>query len=231
MKAVIFAAGRGTRMQSLTESTPKPLIKVGGTAILERTIRELPPVITDVYIVVGYLKDRIRSASLDQKYRGNIHLIEQAELNGTFDALKSAEKELGEGPFLVLNGDDLYRRQDLMRLAEAGPTCMLAKRIPSPNPCSHLALDGSGKLKGIIPNDDLPSDGSLSETLTYTGACVLDERIFSLSPAALSNGELSLPHTISKHLNSIPVQVIEAEYWLPVGTPDELRHAEQMLKA
>jgi len=231
MKAVIFAAGRGTRMQALTDSTPKPLIKVGGTAILERTIRELPPVITDVYIVVGYLKDRIRSASLDQKYRGNIHLIDQGELDGTFDALKTAEDALGDEPFMVLNGDDLYRRQDLMRLSGSKPMCMLAKRIARPNRCSHLELDDGRRLTGIIPNADLPPAGVLPKTLTYTGACLLDGRVFSMKPERIESGELSLPHTIGKHLNSIPVQVLEAEYWLPVGTPDELRHAEQMLKA
>lgn len=216
-------------MQALTDSTPKPLIKVGGTAILERTIRELPSSVTDVYIVVGYLKDRIRSASLDQKYRGNIHLIDQGELNGTFDALKSAEEALGDEPFLVLNGDDLYRRQDLMRLSEAKPLCMLAKRIPRRNASSHLELDGKGNLSRIVPSDEVPD--VLSETLTYTGACLLDKRVFGMEPHRIANDELSLPHTVAKHLDSFPVQVIEAEYWLPVGTPDELRQAEQLLKA
>ena len=59
MKAVILAAGKGTRMGDLSLETPKPMLKVLGKTLLEHKLDSLPDVIDEVVITVGYLKDRI----------------------------------------------------------------------------------------------------------------------------------------------------------------------------
>lgn len=228
MQAVIFAAGRGTRMGTLTEGTPKPMINLCGSPILLRVIEALPISITDVHVVVGYLEDSIRDATCFAREGLTVHFHSQSHLNGTFDALSRTKDALGTMPFLVLNGDDLYRQADLEKLITAKPFAMLAKTVERPNRCSHLK-SSKGHLLEILPKTLLPDETVLPATLTYTGACLLDARIFELEPATIPNGELSLPHTLEKHLHQNPVIIIDATFWMPVGSPEELQRAEQHL--
>ncbi len=221
MKAVIFAAGLGTRLRPLTDTIPKPMIEIGGKPIIQRTLEALPDSITEIVIVVGYKGEAIRAhfARADRR----IHFVEQSELRGTYDALKRAEVFLNDEPFIALNGDDLYDSEDLERLAAAEPTALLAHRVPAPNPYSHLENE-QGFLKRIVPNKDV---AGLSAHEVYVGACKLDARFFTLTPAELPNGEYGLPQTLAKHLDKNPVRLIESRFWLPVGTPEELEAARR----
>lgn len=220
MKAVIFAAGLGTRLRPLTDAMPKPLVPVAGRAIIVRTLEALPKAVDEAIIVVGYKGDMIRAALSG---RPGIRFVEQTELRGTYDALLRAAPHLDDGPFLALNGDDLYLREDLVRLAASRPSAMLMKRVPAPNPYSHLHVE-DGFLKRIVMNKDA---AGLPAHDVYVGACLLDRSFFALGPVSLPNGELGLPHTLEKHLDKNPVQVLEASSWLPVGTPEELAAAER----
>lgn len=222
MRAVIFAAGLGTRLRPLTDAMPKPLVPVAGRPILARTLEALPASVTEVVIVVGYKGGMIRDAFAGKP---GILFVEQADLRGTYDALLRAAPFLEDGPFLALNGDDLYAREDLERLASSAPCAMLARRVPAPNPYSHLVVEG-GFLRRIVRNADA---AGLDAHVVYVGACLLDRGFFALEPARLPNGELGLPHTLERHLDKNPVHVIEAALWHPVGTPEELAAAERTL--
>ena len=235
MKAVIFAAGLGTRLRPLTDTTPKPMLEVSGKPILRHTLEALPSAITEAIVVVGYKGDVIR------EYFGNspfplfgkegvakpgalaIHFVEQAELLGTYDALFAAHPHLDDAPFLALNGDDLYAKEDLERLAAAEPFAMLAHRVPNPNPYSHLESE-DGTLKRIVFQKDA---AALASKEVYVGACLLDRRFFELEPGMTPAGEFGLPHTLEKHLNKIPVRVLESTFWMPIGTPEELDAARK----
>ncbi len=220
MRAVIFAAGLGTRLRPLTDTTPKPMIEVGGKPILQHTIEALPKAVSEITIVVGYLSQTIRA-----RFENDTHVryVEQTELRGTYDALARAKPFLGTEPFLALNGDDLYAQEDLERLAASEPFAMLAHRVPAPNPYSHLKST-DGYLTKIVPNKDV---AGLDAHEVYVGACLLDARFFDLEPAALPNGEFGLPQTLAKHLNKNPVRLIESKFWMPVGTPEELEAARR----
>lgn len=216
MKAVIFAAGLGTRLRPLTDTIPKPMIEIGGKPIIQRTIEALPDLIAEILIVVGYKGDTIRSHFVGAERR--IQFIEQSELRGTYDALKRTEVFLSNEPFIALNGDDLYDSEDLERLAGTEPAALLAHRVPAPNPYSHLESE-NGFLRRIIPNKEI---AGLTAHEVYVGACKLDARFFTLTPAELPNGEYGLPQTLAKHLDKNPVRLIESKFWMPVGTPEEL---------
>lgn len=219
MKAVIFAAGLGTRLRPLTDGIPKPLIDVGGSTILRRTLEALPSAVTEAIVVIGYKGEMIRAAFAEAPRP--LRFVEQTELHGTYDALTRARPLLDDAPFLALNGDDLYAREDLERLAAAEPFAMLAHRVPSPSPYSHLASE-DGFLKAIIQKKDAEP---LPVKEVYVGACLLDARLFDLEPGRTPAGEVGLPHTLEKHLNKIPVRILESTFWMPVGTPEELEAA------
>lgn len=219
MRAVIFAAGLGTRLRPLTDMLPKPLIEVGGLSILERTLAALPAAVTEAIVVVGYKGEMIR-----ERLAGSartVRFVDQPELHGTYDALIRAKDLIGPGSFLALNGDDLYAKADLERLAAAEPFAMLAHKVPTPNPYSHLENEG-GFLTRIALNKD---SEALAEREVYVGACLLDGDFFGLAPAILPNGERGLPQTLALHLNKRPVRVLESTFWMPVGTPEELEAA------
>lgn len=225
MKAVVFAAGLGTRLRPLTDNLPKPMLEVGGKPILRHTLEALPSSITEAIVVVGYMGDAIRARFADAPLP--IRFVEQTELLGTYDALKRAEPFLADEPFLVLNGDDLYAKADLERLVAAEPFAMLTHRVLAPNPYSHLASEG-GLLTGIVQKKDTEA---LAAKEVYVGASLLDARFFSLEPGMTPAGEVGLPHTLEKHLNKIPVRILESTFWMPIGTPEELRAARAAFAA
>ena len=229
MKAVIFAAGLGTRLRPLTDTLPKPMIEIGGKPIIQRTVEALPDAISEIIIVIGHKGEAIR-AHFENSTRP-VRCVEQTELRGTYDALMRAKPFLDNEPFLALNGDDLYQKEDLERLASLAQRspqgevgcAMLAHRVPTPNPYSHLE-SAEGFLARIIPNKeaiDLPAHE------VYVGACILNHDFFALAPAALPNGEFGLPQTLAQHLKTHPVRLIESRFWLPVGTPEELEAARR----
>lgn len=225
MKAVIFAAGLGTRLRPLTDALPKPMIEVGGKPILQRTLEALPSKVAEAIVVIGYMRDVIRGRFAASSLP--IRFVEQPELLGTYDALKRAEAFLSDEPFLVLNGDDLYAKDDLERLAGAGPFAMLAHRVLSPSPYSHLE-SASGFLKTIVQKKDAET---LEAKEVYVGASLLDARFFALEPGRTPAGEVGLPHTLEKHLDKIPVRILESTFWMPVGTPEELKAARGEVQA
>jgi NDP-sugar pyrophosphorylase family protein len=218
MKAVIFAAGLGTRLRPLTDTMPKPMIDVGGKPILQHALESLPSSVTETIVVVGYKGDAIRERFAASP---TIRFVEQTELLGTYDALMCAHPHLDDAPFLALNGDDLYAKADLERLAASEPFAMLAHRVPNPNPYSHLE-SRDGRLERIVFQKDAET---LPAKEVYVGACLLDQRFFVLEPGLTPNGEFGLPHTLEKHLNKIPVRILESTFWMPIGTPEELEAA------
>lgn len=220
MKAVIFAAGLGTRLRPLTDRVPKPMIEIGGKPILSRTLEALPDAVSEAVVVIGYKGEIIRSYFETRSDVLPIRFVEQPELRGTYDALRRARPYLADD-FLALNGDDLYAKADLERLSAAEPFAMLGRRVPAPNPYSHLEIV-EARLSRIMLNKD---SVHLKERLVYVGACRLDVRFFDLEPAQTPSGELGLPHTLERHLNAYPVRVLEASSWMPIGTPEELRAA------
>jgi MurNAc alpha-1-phosphate uridylyltransferase len=108
MKAMILAAGRGERMQPLTDHTPKPLLKAGGRALIEYHLEALHRAgFKDVVINVSHLAELIRTALGDGSAYGlRIHYSEEGhEALETGGGIHRALPLLGDEPFLVMNGD------------------------------------------------------------------------------------------------------------------------------
>jgi UDP-N-acetylglucosamine diphosphorylase / glucose-1-phosphate thymidylyltransferase / UDP-N-acetylgalactosamine diphosphorylase / glucosamine-1-phosphate N-acetyltransferase / galactosamine-1-phosphate N-acetyltransferase len=113
MKAVVLAAGKGTRMKELTNELPKPMLPVQGKPILEHILEGLRSAgIRDFCIVTGWRREVIESHFADGSRWGvNIQFVEQKVQDGTGKAPELAKAIVGNEPFLLTYGDILVKPQ------------------------------------------------------------------------------------------------------------------------
>lgn len=112
-RAIIMAAGMGQRLYPLTLDTPKPLIRVNGTTIIDTVIQGLHAnKITEIYVVVGHLKERFKS--LEKKYPG-LRLIYNPFYRtcNNISSLYVARKYIEEA--IILDGDQIIYNQDILK--------------------------------------------------------------------------------------------------------------------
>jgi NDP-sugar pyrophosphorylase family protein len=111
MKAVILAAGKGTRMRELTNELPKPMLRVQGKPILERIVAGLVSAgVREIFIVTGWKAEVIEAYFGDgSKWGVRIAFGRQAEQNGTGKAAEPARPFIGDSPFILTYGDILVK--------------------------------------------------------------------------------------------------------------------------
>lgn len=225
MRAMILAAGLGTRMRPLTLKTPKPLLSAGGKRLIEYPIERLVAAgITDIVINHAWLGPQIESFLQDgRRYGAHITYSPEVEPLETGGGIRRALPLLcpqGNEPFLVLNGD-VFSTHPLDRLSTRHPAPGGAHLVLTDNPAWHpegdFALEPSGQVR---------EQGS--ERLTFSGISVLTpelfagvtEQAFALAPllrAAMRKGLVSG----ERHQG----------YWEDVGTPERLAQLDQRLRS
>ena len=111
MKAVILAAGKGTRMKELTSELPKPMLKVQGIPILEHILLGLKSAgVREIFIVTGWRADAIEGYFGDgARWAVKIQYGRQAVQDGTGKAPELAKEFVGPSPFILTYGDILVR--------------------------------------------------------------------------------------------------------------------------
>jgi dTDP-glucose pyrophosphorylase len=109
VKAVILAAGKGTRMRDLTQALPKPMLQVQGRPILEHIIGALIPAgIRDIFLVTGYRAEVVEEYFGDgSRWGARIVCGRQTVQDGTGKAAEPAKAFVGSDPFLLTYGDIL----------------------------------------------------------------------------------------------------------------------------
>ncbi len=119
-KAVVLAAGRGTRMRELTVDLPKPMIEVRGKPVLQHIVEGLRDAgIRDFLIVVGYRADAVQNFFGDgSRYKIEIQYATQAVQDGTGRVVDLARNFAGDSPFVLNYGDILVDSANYKRLAE-----------------------------------------------------------------------------------------------------------------
>lgn len=151
MKAVVLAAGEGTRLRPFTISRPKVMLPVGGRPILEFVIQSLVDNgIKDIVVVVGYRRERIMSYFKDGRAFGaRISYVAQERQLGTAHALSLACDELDE-EFLVVSGDNLIDSQTIKDILTqgSGPS-LLVTRSETPSKYGVVQID-QGKIQSIV---------------------------------------------------------------------------------
>ena len=223
MQCVILAAGKGTRLKPLTDDCPKPLIKVGGKALLDHIVEALPVFIDELIIVTGYLEEQIREHCGYNYYGRKVTYVHQAEQKGTGHALWLC-KDLIKDRFLYLFADDIHGQEDLSR-ATSYTRSMLAYSTKNPERFGIVVRNPDGTLAEFV---EKPTDPP--STMASTGVFVFDKHIFEFEPKIETNGEFYHTDMIREYAKSYPIAVVEEKFWLPIGYPEKKKKASSWLE-
>jgi bifunctional UDP-N-acetylglucosamine pyrophosphorylase/glucosamine-1-phosphate N-acetyltransferase len=145
MKAVILAAGEGTRMRPMTYTRPKVMLPLANRPILEHLLIEINQTgITEFVFVVGYHDEQVRDYfKSGAKWGVNIVYVNQRKQQGTADAVKMVESSVVDGNFLLLNGDVIVNSQDLKKVVAAQDTTLGVVKVKDAIGLGVVELKGS----------------------------------------------------------------------------------------
>jgi len=222
MDAVIIAAGEGTRMRPLTERRPKPLLPIGETTLLERTMELCAGFVERFVLVVGYRRERIEQAVGDRFAETPVRYVEQAEPRGTAHAIGCAAAVVDDR-FLVINGDVVVDEVLPRSLADTDGTAMAVRTVEQPESYGVVDVE-AGRVTGLVEKpDDPPSN------LINTGLYAFEPTVFEYIERTEESprGEYEITDTIELLLeDGHPVHAVEYDGpWLDVGRPWELLDA------
>jgi len=236
MKAMILAAGVGSRIRPLTEGTPKALIPVGGVPMIEHVIRRLAAAgVTEIVVNVHHLGERIVEYLASRDSCGlRIEVSREAELLETGGGLKQAAWFLqGGGPFFLHNVDVLsdIDLRALLRAHEDGRA--LATLAVQARPGSRqLLFDAAGWLCGReTPAGTEWARGPVEDARrrAFTGIQVIQPAIF---PRMTETGAFSIVRAylrLAGEGERIAAFAADGYHWQDIGSPERLARATATL--
>ncbi|NOZ59567.1 MAG: NTP transferase domain-containing protein [Euryarchaeota archaeon] len=227
MRALILAAGRGTRLEPLTDTQPKAMLPLAGKPLLQHVIEAVRDAgIRDITIVVGYLGEEIRRHFGDGSELGvRLSYAEQKQRLGTAHAI--AQASFSED-FLVLNGDTLVSSEDIARLVKEhrGVATMALRRVRDARGYGVVTLGEDGRVRRIVEKPAKPESNLINAGI-YAFSPEVYEAIerTPLSP----RGEYEITTTLELLLERGVRGVVIQGRWLDIGTPWHYLEANRAL--
>lgn len=238
MKALIFAAGLGTRLRPLTDKLPKALIPVAGKPMLQWVTEKLiASGVSEIVINVHHHPDFLIDYISNLKFPGiEFHVSdERDQLLDTGGGLKKAEVFLnGADPFIVHNADvlsniDLNEMLAFHKRQESLATLAVSSRKTS----RHFLWDGNhlaGWENNVSGEKILCQPYAKNELrpLAFSGIHILCPEIFSLisETGSFSIKDLYLRLAASHHIAAFEH---DPHHWFDIGSPEKLENAERMI--
>jgi N-acetyl-alpha-D-muramate 1-phosphate uridylyltransferase len=231
-RAIVLAAGLGTRMRPYNGHIPKPLVEVGGKSLIDYSLDRLADAgVESVVVNVHHLAD-ILEKHLAPRQRPHIEISdERGELLGTGGGIAKALPKLGDAPFFLVNSDTVWLdgvRPNFTRMAEAfDPRTMDAMLLLAPTTSSigyvgrgDFAMLPDGRLRRRKENEVVP--------FVYAGAAVLSPTLFADAP----KGAFALTVLFDRAAERDRLFGLRLEgIWMHVGTPEAVAAAEAALAA
>lgn len=229
-KAMVLAAGLGTRMRPITDTIPKPLVEVYGKTLLDHGLDALVGSgVEEVVINVHY---RAKQIEEHVAKRTNLKITISDEREVLLDSgggIANALPHLGSDPFYLINADSFWIEGYLPNLTR------MAEIWNSDEMDIMLLLSGMEKAVGFSSRGDFSMDeaGRLLRRgekkvapFAYAGAAILKPSIFDGAP----QGVFSLNKQFDEALEKERLFGLRLEgLWLHVGTPDAIREAEEAI--
>jgi len=219
MRAMILAAGLGTRMRPLTDHCPKPLLEAGGKPLIVHHLERLRAGgIIDVVINVSYRAEQLVAALGDGRDFG-VHIAWSRETTPleTGGGIRQALPLLGEAPFLLVNGD-VWCDLDPAGLPALGDD--LARLVLVDNPDHHPQGDFHLDAAGRVHAEGEPR-------LTFAGISLLDPALVADEPP----GAFALAPLLRRAMAEGRVGGHRHRgAWVDVGTPERLADLDRRLR-
>lgn len=235
MKAIILAAGLGSRLNPLTAMRPKHLLPIGGRPILEHVVTSLRDAgVNHIGLIVHYLKEKICSLIGDGgRYGVTIEYIEQGEPRGTAHAIMAAEKFVGNETCIVVYGDitvksEVVREALKLHREKNAAITMVGVEVDDPWNYGVLVVDENGFLVKVV---EKPKRGEEPSNLINGGIYIIEgSKVFPeirntpMSP----RGELEFTDTIQRLVEMgerVAVLKSPRDWWFDIGRPWDLLEA------
>ncbi|MEA1992887.1 MAG: bifunctional sugar-1-phosphate nucleotidylyltransferase/acetyltransferase [Euryarchaeota archaeon] len=213
MKALVLAAGLGTRLRPLTNKRPKPLIRLGGKRIIDYTIDALKKS-EEITFIVNYkekmMKNHIEEYIKSKKYRIKIRFIKQKRVNGTASAIALSPYN----EFLCINGDVFFGQSFIPKVLECyskhKKPVISVKKVKNPKNYGVVYKKGNTFVK-ICEKENNPSS-NLANMGVYLFTGDILEAIEKIEPS--QRGE----YEVTDALNQCEAKVVEYNgYWNDIG--------------
>jgi glucose-1-phosphate thymidylyltransferase len=235
MKAVVLAAGEGTRLRPLTEDRPKGMVEIDGKPILTHCFEQLAELGADEFVVVvGYLKQEIISHFGDEFEGIPITYTHQREQKGLAHALLCAEEYI-EDDFMLMLGDNLFQANldDVVRRQreDRADAAFLVEEVPWEEASRYgvCVTNDYGEITEVVEKpEDPPSNLVMTGFYTFSPAILHACKLVQPS----NRGELEISEAIHLLIQSgRTIDAIAIDGWrMDIGYPEDRDEAERRLR-
>ena len=222
MKALILAAGLGTRLRPYTEHTPKPLFSIAGRPLLDIIISDLQNAGCESIIInTHHLHREIENFIASRSYSVPVSTRYEPQILGTGGAIKNVADFWDQRPFMVINAD-IVADVDLAEVYQAHcrqnhPATLVLCDNPAFN---SVAVE---KSKWITGFHDRNSDRTADRLLTFTGIQVLDPQVLDYIPDKGAYSSIDAFEKILANDEKLQAWIIADGRWQDIGTPERYR--------
>ncbi|MBI4208248.1 MAG: nucleotidyltransferase family protein [Deltaproteobacteria bacterium] len=232
MKAMILAAGLGTRLQPHTHHTPKPLLQIHGEPILYYTLRWLKHYgVQEVWVNLHHLGEQIEKILGEGSRFGlTIRYSKENSLLGTAGGVRHAVERFKNQRLLVVNSD-FVSTINLKALMEyhhkkGGMATLVLRKNPDPSLYGKISIDRQGRIRDLLGRLQPPFK-DLKE-LMFTGIQILEPELIQEIPS----GNYSLTDLYLKAIEKDkPLYGRRTEeWWVDLGTLEQFDKAPQQIK-
>lgn len=241
MKALILAAGFGTRLRPLTDEIPKPLVQIGSLTFLERAVSYLKNFgVQEIAANSHYLAEKLENFIKQKKDWGlPIKIFFEPEILGVGGAIKNAANFLKDSdPFVVFNADiltdiDLNLAFNFFKKSQSLVTLLVNNRktqrplLVDKNNCLVGHLDKTTNVQRLVAID---YKKPLKE-VGFTGIHIVSSKIFDWMPKNNKFGVVDFYLDLVAQAQLINVLEFNEAYWQDVGTFERLKQAQADMRS
>ncbi|MGV8996298.1 MAG: nucleotidyltransferase family protein [Parvibaculaceae bacterium] len=228
MRALLLAAGIGSRLRPITDTVPKCLVPIHGKPLLGYWLELLlNGTMERVLINTHYLPDQVRQFVAASPFKDRIDLVNETELLGTGGTAFANEAFFGNAPFLVAHADNLttFNVDAFVKRHEAKPAycaiTMLAFRTDDPRSCGILEVDGSDVVQAFHEKVETPP-GNLANAAVYIFEPEVLDYMNTLNKNVIDLSTEVIPHYLGR------ICVMENDgYHRDIGNIESLRRAHE----
>lgn len=236
MRAMLLAAGLGTRLRPLTERLPKCLVRVGDRPMIDYPLRLLRHYgVREIIVNIHHLGDRV------EEYLGNgsrfgveITYSREDVLLDTGGGLLGAKEFLDQGTFVMINSDVLIdlRLDDVLRFhrAQSAVATLVLRKDPMADSYGPISTDSSGRIHKFLHYEGPHQVSVALEKFMFTGVHVIEPKIFQYMAGTepFSITRLTYPMMLTRSERLFGFR-FDGE-WQDLGTNERLSFADQKLR-